>query len=455
MPDLLLSPRDWAEKTFAGVELGDPRRSSRLLAVAAAMMRRPAASLPSQLRGRAPTTAAYRLLAQPKLTHALLLTPHLQQTRAAATKHAVVLLVQDTTQLDYTNHPATTGLGPIGDNKGRGFLLQTVLAIAAGPQQLLGIAQQEVFTRQPAPEVESRTARVKRARESQAWCRAVEAIGTPPAGTTWVHVGDRFSDFYEFMVAATNAGSQFLIRAAQDRRVQLPDSSAAHLLQYARSLALVESRELSVAARDDQPARRARIGVSWGALELQAPVRGVERIPLQAWIVRVAEYEVPPKVGEGLEWVLISSLPCENAAQAWERVDWYKQRWLIEEYHRCLKSGCNIERRNLRDGAGLQRLLGICAPIAVRLLQIRELARQEPELLASNKLGPELVAVIAELAGLDATKLSLGRCWEAMAELGGYQRRKGRQPGWQTLWQGWQYVQTILEGVNLAQRLPP
>ncbi len=77
----------------------------------------------------------------------------------------------------------------------------------------------------------------------------------------------------------------------------------------------------------------------------------------------------------------------------------------------------------------MQRLLGICAPIALRLLQIRELARQEPDVLASSNLGPELVAVIAELAGLDAAKLRLGRCWEAIAELGGYQRRKGRQPG--------------------------
>ena len=85
----------------------------------------------------------------------------------------------------------------------------------------------------------------------------------------------------------------------------------------------------------------------------------------------------------------------------------------------------------------------------------RELARADPEVLASSKLGAELLLVVAELAGLDAGSVRLGRWWEAIAELGGYQPRKGRQAGWQTLWRGWQYVQTILEGVNLARRLPP
>lgn len=379
MPELVLSPLAWAKKTFAGVQLGDRRRTNRLLTVAAGMMRRPAETLPNQLRGRASTTAAYRLLAQDELTHPVLLMPHFEQTRTAAAKHDIVLLVQDTTQLDYTNHPATTGLGPIGDNKGRGFLLQSVLAVAPHEEQLLGIAQQEVFTRQPAPADESRIERVRRARESQAWCRAVDAIGAPsPSGAaTWVHVGDRYSDFYEFMVAARRNNTHFLLRAAQDRRVQLPDSSAAHLLSYARSLAPVESREIDVVPHENQSARRARLGVSWGALELQPPMRGQERspLPLQAWIVRAAEYEPVPEGSEELEWVLISSLPIENASQAWERVEWYKKRWVIEEYHQCLKSGSSIERRNLRDGAGLQRLLGICAPIALRLLQLRELAR--------------------------------------------------------------------------------
>lgn len=83
------------------------------------------------------------------------------------------------------------------------------------------------------------------------------------------------------------------------------------------------------------------------------------------------------------------------------------------------------------------------------------MARADPEVLASSKLGAELLLVVAELAGLDAGSVRLGRWWEAIAELGGYQPRKGRQAGWQTLWRGWQYVQTILEGVNLARRLPP
>jgi hypothetical protein len=160
-----------------------------------------------------------------------------------------------------------------------------------------------------------------------------------------------------------------------------------------------------------------------------------------------------------VEWVLLSSVPTPDVSSGWERVEWYKCRWLVEDYHQCLKSGCSIERRQLQSGQGLKRLLGLCAPIAVRLLQLREIARLEPQQLVREALPAELVRVVGALAEMEPEeieRLTAKRFWEEVAKLGGYQgRKRDGPPGWKTLWRGWTHVQAVMEGVRLAVNLPP
>jgi hypothetical protein len=99
---------------------------------------------------------------------------------------------------------------------------------------------------------------------------------------------------------------------------------------------------------------------------------------LKVWVIRVWE-EQAPEGEEPLEWLRLPSVPTNMLDQAWERVDSYRSRWHVEDYHQCLKSGCRIEQRQLQTVDGLIRLLGLLPPLAVRLLQVRELARQAPE----------------------------------------------------------------------------
>ena len=176
-----LSPERWAAQTFGAARLGDRRRTRRVVALAAALARQPDASLPAQLRDPAALKAAYRLLDAPALSHAALLAPHWRQTRRAAGARPLVLLVQDTTTLDYSHHPTTSGLGPIGNGRGRGFLVHSVLAVVPQPRQALGLAYQEPFVRQPVPQAQARAEdcarRQARPRESEVWARAVEAVG--------------------------------------------------------------------------------------------------------------------------------------------------------------------------------------------------------------------------------------------------------------------------------------
>jgi hypothetical protein len=117
---IVMSPAQWADRTFAAVDLGDRRRERRAVALAGRMMRHPDASLPQQMHNRSALKAAYRLLDEEDVTHAALCQPHWDATREHAGRADLTLLIQDTSEIDYTHHPQTEGLGPIGDGRGRG-----------------------------------------------------------------------------------------------------------------------------------------------------------------------------------------------------------------------------------------------------------------------------------------------------------------------------------------------
>ncbi len=366
------------------------------------------------------------------------------------------MLIQDTTEVDYSHHPKTAGLGPIGNGDGRGYLLQTVLAVVPEPRQVLGLAAQEPFLRQPQPKGQTCSQRRARPRESQIWSRMVEAVGPPPTGSTWVHVGDRYSDIFDFLEACCQQRCDFLVRVAQDRRIEVEPGQVESLLSRVRGLPGADERELELPARPKQPARTARVTVSFQAATLHPPAHSRRKPRLQVCLIRVWEPNPPPEVSEPLEWILVTSVPTPTMRAAWERAAWYRCRWLAEDYHQCLKTGCRLEQRQLQSYAALVRLLGFLALIAVRLLQLREIARLAPERLAREVLPANLVRVVAHLAAVLVEDLTLGTFWRTVAQRGGHQGRKGDGlPGWKTIWRGWLEVQQLLEGVHLAAHLPP
>jgi len=471
----LLSAPEWAECTFGGVHLGDERRRRRAVAIAEAIAEHPQASLPRQMQEPGALEATYRFLQNPQVSYEQLIRPHLEQTREAAGQESQVLLIQDTTELDYQAHPTTTDLGPIGSGSHQGFLLQTVLAVLPESREVLGIAQQEPFLRQPAPKGETKRERAERERESQVWERSIQALGSPPAGVQWIHVGDRGSDIFPFLSLCRQLGCDFVVRAAQDRCVDLlveqadspiaprshhsrPAEQAApslHLFEVVCGWNAQDQHDLELERTHQSPKRVAHLSISWGPLRLLPPraQEGSDLRPLVIWVVRVWEPD-PPEGIEPLEWVLLTSVPTHSSAHAWQRVAWYRARWIVEDFHQGLKTGCRIEQRQLQTYEGLRTLLGVLSPEAVRLLQLRTVARQAPELPAQQVLPADLVQVVAHLAHVPTAQLTTQPCWYTIARQGGYLGRKGDgPPGWKTLWLGWFYVQTLLEGVHLATRL--
>lgn len=452
----MLDPKCWAEQTFGCVQLHDLRRTRRTVKAATKLAENPLGSLPVQMHDWKEIKALYRLLSEPDVTFSALMQPHFQQTRDQAVSSPVMLLVQDTTDIDLSHRHKISGVGQIGNERGRGFFVQTVLAVRPEPREVVGCIAQEPFVRIPAPQGEQRHQRLKRQeRETDVWLRQVEIISSPEPGSMWVHVGDRGADMFPFFQACRANHTPFLVRAAQNRRVQENEEEINYSLTRARSWSAQASRVLELPPRHEHKGRSAHLHLSFGQMTLLPPRNDPRtcKEPIDVWVIRVWE-EQAPEGEEPLEWLLLTSVPTTTLEQAWERVDWYRSRWLVEDYHQCLKSGCCIEQRQLQTVDGLIRLLGLLSPLAVRLLQVRELAREDPERPAHEVIEPLTLAVLAERSGHVAASMMLGTFWTEVARLGGYlARAHDGPPGWRTIWKGWLSLQTLLEGAHLALHL--
>ncbi|GHO51237.1 IS4 family transposase [Ktedonospora formicarum] len=424
---------------------------------ASAMVRDASASLPKQQHAWKEVKALYRFLDEPDVTFAALMQPHWLQTHTEMQERPLILLIQDTTELDLTHRQKMSGLGQIGDKKGRGLLLQTVLAVVPESREVLGCAQQEPFVRVGAPRGETRAQRRKRPKETDVWTRMVTQVGSAAQRSCWIHVGDRGADFFDFFRTCHKSQVEFLVRATQERRIQQADEQIGYLLSESRARPWQAKRPFQLPASHGRKARQTELSLSFGPLTVLSPRNEPKALqePINLWVVRVWEEDgLRPQGEEPLEWILLTSVPTHTLQQAWERASWYAHRWIVEDSHQCLKTGCRIEERQVQSAERLMRVLGLLSPMAVRLLQLRSLSRQEPERLAAEVIEPELLEVVAACSQQEASLMALGTFWTEVARLGGFlARRSDGSPGWKTLWKGWLHVQTLLEGVHLSLHL--
>lgn len=445
---------------MGAVELGDSRRNERAVTIGAAIAAHPGGSLPQQMSGWNELRAAYRLFNEADVSHSQLSQPHWQQTLVSAqsSPSAVVLFIQDTTELDYSGHAKTQGLGVIGKGTTQGLMLHSCLAVIPTPgnPEILGLASQQVWARAATPIHQgSGSKRSAERSEGDKWAETLESIGAAPAQgpQLWVSVGDRESDVFSYFRRGRQQDWQSLVRVSQNRVITTDTQAQRHLKPYARSLPVQAHKTLSLRGRDGEPKRTVTLNLAWAAVTIHPPKAGPERqsAPLPAWCIRCWE-----ETTDGLEWILLTTVdPALYSPQV--QVDWYVYRWLIEEYHKCLKTGCRVEQRQLETAAGLMSLLGFLAIVSVRLLQLRTLSRLAPGTPAEQVVPHLLLKILTARLGLFSTQMSLAQFWQAVARLGGFIGRKSDgQPGWQTLWKGWLRLQdwawAAEFAVNLGQK---
>ncbi len=455
----LADRRRWAEGQFAAADLGDARRTRRLVTVATQMAGHSSGSIPQQTGTAADMKAAYRLFSVADVTHEAICRPHFDQTRQRAGELPMVFLAQDTTELNYTTHEHCEGFSPIGHGgEMRGLHQQNVIAVDPVPRRPLGLIYQRHHHRRERPAGQKRSQQYEiplEERESYWWVEAVRAIGAPPAGVCWVHMGDRGEDIFGVYNEARPQGTDWLIRMARDRSVGTPNGRES-LFTYVRSLPSVGQRRVTVRRQNSGATEEVELCVSAGRVTVypshhEAGYRGCE--PIECWVVRSWEAK-PPAGQEALEWILCTSLRCERPKQATFVAEGYSLRWIVEEFHKCEKTGCQVEMRRLEHIDRLEPLIGLLSVLAVWLLQLKFVARDEPARLASTLIDDLAVRVMARYLKKSSHKLTVGEFWRGIGRLGGHPGRKGDGPiGWLRAWRGWQSFQLILLGAELNEEI--
>lgn len=449
MNHTLLTPTQWAQTEFGLAELGDQRRTQRLMDISASLARSPGGTLPQAFPAWKDLKAAYRFFAEPKITRPAIMAPHFARTRAEMTVPGEYLLIEDTTGLDYSSHPMTHDLGSIGNGQGRGFWLHSTLTFRVAAWDLnqrpegmvVGLLAQQCWRRRSPLKKKRETwrQRTSRTRESQRWAAAVDECGAPPAHCQWIFIADREADFYEPIGHCQRWGTDFIIRGFRDR-VLSNSPEREHLTAAVARMPRRGQMTLALRARPGQAARTATLQVRSGTLTLQGPERqGQPQRAFTVNVVDVQEVAAPPGV-EPLHWRLLTSLPCTRWVEVQRIVQRYTMRWRIEDYHKALKTGAGAEESQLEEGYRIETLLGVLALVAVRLLNLQHLAQAHPDApVAPQIFGPEALALLGLICGVPVTGWTHHKLMVAIARLGGFPARKSDGlPGWQRIWRGWQ-----------------
>jgi hypothetical protein len=453
--------RSFGEEHFGACELGDQRLTRRAVITGDAMLRHPDGTLPQKL-SKPQLLGFYDFANNRKITHASVLAAHLQRTRGLMEQcPGVVLAIHDTTEADFSGLDIPD-LGQIGNGLCRGLLVHNVLAVDYSRREALGLVGQIVQTRRTVKKNETVTqSRQHPQRESRLWVRGVEAVGEPPAGAMWVNVMDRGGDSFESLDAQQSRGQSYLVRSRTNRNVLVPDAAGRWIRRklhtWARRLPSLGQRIIEVQGNRNQQARRATVRVAAGPVQLLVPhVKYGEhgRQPLAAWVIHVREVDAPADQ-EPLEWILLTNVPAQTRQQAWERVEWYECRPIIEEYHKAKKTGCGMELPQFTTRKALEVTIAMVSVVAVQLLRLRDLSRRPDAgcCPATEVVDEDYVEALSLWRWKERRMtLSVKDFLYALARRGGHLGRPSdRPPGWLVLWRGWMQLQPLVEGLRLAR----
>lgn len=441
-------------REFAGASLGDERRRKRLVRVVLDLLEDPSRSIPKASGTWAGAKGAYRFFSNRHVTRESVMKAHWEQTAERIQSRESVLVVEDTTYLNFTHHPATKGLGKIGNRNAKkpllGVVVHSALAVEVGTHRVLGLIDQEVIVREDyQPADESRAQLRERPRESDKWMtcarRAIERVGKAEG---LIFTFDREGDIFDVLGEIQERGARYVIRATWNRRTE--GSEGGHLLDQIRAEPILGEMSLDLPAGSGQRARTVALELRAASYRILPPPGCKSNEPLEIRIV-CAQQKKPAEGETPLEWILLTSEEIGTVQNVEAVIQHYTGRWKIEEWHKALKTGCKIEERELEDWDRLDVLLGVLSIVAWRLLVVRDAARFGDASVDDYLSGSEQ----AVLRGMDP-KLpktpSLRDYLRSIAKLGGFlARKRDGDPGWITLWQGFTRLRDLDRGFRLAQ----
>jgi len=452
--------QSWAAQELRYAQLGDARLNRRLVRLVEDLAAQPTASVPQACGDWAATKGAYRFWDSPRVKLEAIGAAHRQSTIERLRRHSTILVLQDTTDLDFTHHPVTQGLGPLDHPTHQGLKVHS--ALTASTQGVpLGLIHQEVWARDPEAvgKRHRRRQRETKDKESQRWLTA-QAAGQEavPEGIRGIAIADREADIYDLFAAPRQPGVHLLIRAAHNRRVS---HEARYLWDAIRQSPVRGQLTIELRRKEDQPPRQATLTVRYTTLAIHPPRHHRRRaslrpIPLQ---VILAEEENPPPGVTPLCWLLLTTLPVTTFEEAVQCVRWYSYRWLVERYHFVLKSGCRLEELQLEKAERIQRALATYCIVAWRLLWLTYEARQNPDAPCDTVLEAHewqaLSCTIHKTPIPPTASPTLHEAVRWIAQLGGFLGRKhDGEPGVKTIWRGLRRLHDIAATWELLHSAP-
>lgn len=467
-------------KEFGDAKFRDVRLTERLIKLADSLVSMPESSINQACGSWAEAKSAYRFFQNDNVLESEILKSHVAKTVERIKPYKVILAIQDTCYISYKNHKKTEGLGIIASRirskttnfKTPGLVMHTSFALT--PEGLpLGLLDQKIHSRAPIvddmKELKKKSHNTALAiydKESMRWLDSLKNSKNALELTNiqLVTICDREADMYDFFEYSDRLKSPVLVRARQDRRINLSsrysEKTKDKLWSSIRGLPVQGKIKVEIPARDNKATRTAGLDLRFGSF-LMTPSKSnirckTEKLPsLKLQAIYVIENH--PPVGEApLEWMLLTNLSIDNFEHALEKVQWYCLRWRIEVFHKILKSGLKVEQCRLGTAKRLIRYLTVMSVIAWKLFSMTLIARTYPNLCCSSLLSEdEWKALYSKIHRTQVypkipPPIKDAMCW--IAQLGGFlARKRDKDPGPITLWRGWKRLANLVEGWTLAQ----
>jgi len=457
---------DWADTEFQTVDLGDVRRNQRLKQVVKDMWRAPGDSQRAAAGTWARAMGGYRLWRAPKVTAEAILAPHRDQVQERTQGHRILVHIQDTTELDFTQHKQVTGTGPLSEKTRRGLFAHSEYVLQEDGLPL-GLWHCHMWTRSDEEHGQSdqRNKQPIEQKESLRWLngyrRACELRSLCPKQLV-INLSDREGDIYETFeeywqrLLSGDPVAHWIIRCQHDRNVSVGAEELEEYMHIKAAVAaapLLGTKTLEIRAKQQckkvkgsrkwtlRTARTAELEIRACMVEMVPPRRpgGKKLTPIKIWVVMAKEINTPAGQ-DPIEWILLTDFKVRTLKKALQILALYALRWQIEVFHKILKSGCRAEDYPPEEIERLKPRLAAQMIVASRIHYVTLVGRECPELPADVVFEEwEWKPLVVIFCGKDAPLQppNLARMIGWIAKLGGYIGRKSDgPPGPQTIWKG-------------------
>jgi hypothetical protein len=449
--------QEWIIEETKSANFGDQRLNKRYSTLLDSFASSPNKSIPSSCKSWAETLAAYRFMNHDDVTVAQILAPHKEATLNRIKKEKIVLIPQDTTDIDFTGRKSISGMGYLSKEYSLGFYLHASIAIT--PERCcLGVLDLQTWMRDTFGTRRERRNSPIEEKETYCWIKGYEAaneIALAASDTVIISVSDRESDIYDLLekLPSEENKAYWLVRAKNNRYVlneetQKFESKLWETIKTQEPVGEIEFKMLSGTSNRNSKKRHTRKErivkqkIKTARFSLKSPCNKISGSPCVAVNVVHCEEINPPVGEEKIEWLLLTSFPISTTEAAMQVVQWYLCRWQIETFFKILKSGCKIEELQFDTLKGTANCVALYTIVSWRILYLTMLGRHCPDLDCSivfEKSEWQSVYAIVNKKSPPKKPPSLNEIILIIGKLGGFLGRKcDGYPGPRAMWIGMQ-----------------